>query len=127
VYFRAETLNSANYIVSVMFGANGISLPSSFEFSLGNLSGYMLSLGFYFDGMFGNSKANFGEGIKLIILYLFIAITMPNTQQLVHSKLFNVKYLIEKRPYILGIIFAYVFYYIIIHLTQETEFLYFNF
>lgn len=127
VYFRAETVNGANHMMFIMFNFTDISLPSNLEVKLGDMATYLQHFGFRFDGMFGGSDANFGEGIKWIILFLFIAVTMPNTQQMTHSNLLSFKILIKKAPYLSGFISAGILFYVFIHFSAEAEFLYFNF
>ena len=127
VYFRADSISGANHLVLTMLGFNGISLPSGLETKIGALLPQLQQLGFVFNGMFGGSSANFGEGIIWITLCSIIAIVMPNTQQICNSKFFNCRVLIIKNPYIPGLISGSLFFYIFIHLSAEAEFLYFNF
>ena len=127
VYFRADSLNGANHLMLTMFGFNGISLPSSLQDNFGELAIQLQQFGFVFKGMFGGSYADFGDGIKWIILLLFTAVVMPNTQQLVLSNHFNFRALIIKSPYISGLVSGAVFFYVFINLRAEAEFLYFNF
>ena len=127
VYFRADTVTGANNILLTMSGYNGISLPVMMEQKLGSLAAQLYAYGFIFDGMFGGSSADFGEGSKLIVLLLLVSVGMPNTQQICAADGLNFRALITKYPCLSGGITGCVFFYIFTHLTAEAEFLYFNF
>ncbi len=127
VYFRADSLNGANHMMATMLGLNGISLPSGLESIFGNMADYLRNFGFVFDGTFGKSAANLGEGMKWIILCLVISIIMPNTQQLFRQHGFGLRKMLLDRPYISGLLSGAIFYYLFTRLSSEAEFLYFNF
>jgi len=127
VYFRADSVSGANHLMLTMLGNNGISLPTSMQAYTGVLTTHLQNFGFIFQGMFGGSSANFGEGMKWIILMLIISIAMPNTQQIISNKSMSIIGIIMKFPYVIGLSFGIGLYYISTKLSAEAEFLYFNF
>lgn len=127
VYFRAETVSGANHIMLAMLGFNGVSLPSGLESKVGAFAWQLKSFGVVFNGMFGGSSADLGEGIKWIALLFLIALTFPNTQQIINSNLSLQRTIIARRPLISGLVSAIALYYVFINLRAEAEFLYFNF
>ena len=139
VYFRAQSLQGANHMLTAMVGANGISVPASLQSTLGDFSATLQHFGIVFGGMFGNTKADFGEGIFWILLLMPVALFFPNSIQIANSLFkLNLGRLTEwanrnpkiKRPFmaksiplIVGIAFGIV----VINLFKVSEFLYFQF
>ena len=97
------------------------------ESELGGLAIYLQEFGVIFEGMFRDTSADFGEGMKWITLLFFIALTFPNTQQIMNANLSLKEIIIVRRPYVSGIVSAVALYYVFTHLSAEAEFLYFNF
>lgn len=127
VYFRAESLSGANYMVVTMFGFNGVSLPSSLEVHLGDFVANLQLYGIVFEGMFGRTATNFEEGVFWIIGLMIFALVMPNTLQFYESKGFGIKTAIGKAPYFTGLVIASLLFFVVLNLSSEAEFLYFNF
>ena len=136
VYFRAETVSGANHLIETMFAFNGISLPANLAPTLGEYSVALNQLGITFNGMFGGSTANFGEGSKWILFLMLIALCLPNSKQIqdkitsfehqFSSKIFKViskSNLANSIALFTGLCFGWV----LIHLTRVSEFLYFQF
>ncbi len=78
VYFRAETLTSANEMVASMFGLNGISLPET----MGSLAPVFMTGFLQFDAQLILSLGEWVQGTALILFLLGIAVFAPNTQQI---------------------------------------------
>lgn len=136
VYFRAETVSGANHLVATMFAFNGISLPANLAPTLGEYSLVLNQLGITFNGMFGGSTANLGEGIKWILCLILLALFLPNSVQIqdkitsfenqYNSKIFSVisqEKLANSIALLIGLCFGWV----LIHLSRVSEFLYFQF
>lgn len=132
VYFRSDSIEGANRIVKTMFGLNGISLPSGLEAKLGSYAAWLHPFGVSFNGMFGGSEANFGEGVIWIIGLTVIVLVFPNSSA--------IKEFIrginagpargEFRPVPLilsAVIVSILFFVSISNLMNISEFLYFNF
>jgi len=124
VYFRAETVSGANHMMFAMLGGNGISLPIGLQSVFGDK---LAGVGIIFEGMFGGSNANFGEGMKWILFLLVLSIAAPNSQQLISHAYQKIIFRINRRLPILGALLGIALYYIFINLSSEAEFLYFNF
>ena len=134
VYFRAESIGGANHMLLTMFGFYGVSLPSALQALIPNgFANYLIEMGIVFNGMFsggsviGAAGVNFGDSIKWILLLMLIAISAPNSQQLISRDQVSSQHILAKYPTIFGIIMGAILFYVFINLQQEAEFLYFNF
>ena len=136
VYFRADTVSGANHMLYSMAGGNGISLPSSLESILGNS---LTNFGITYEGIFSGTEAKLGEGIKWIMLFLFLALYFPNSNEIskyISSKssyindnlIFNHRLrFLSISPKSLAIITSVAFAWCTLHLSRVSEFLYFQF
>jgi D-alanyl-lipoteichoic acid acyltransferase DltB (MBOAT superfamily) len=124
VYFRADSVNSANHMMYAMFGGHGISLPESLGPMLGNSFDYF---NVRFTGMFEGSQADLGEGIKWILLLFIFALYFPNCQQFIdyHNKQKIIFSSLQMK--MVGVMTGFCLYYIFTQLSSDAEFLYFNF
>lgn len=136
VFFRAESFGGAMQILNAMAGSNGISLPAG----VANQMPWLSDMGFIFDGMFINRLGpGWGEGVKLMLILLFIAFFLPNTQQIMRDykpalQVYDHDLCVQRFTWVFWkptlvhtLTISCVFYYSISHLTKVTEFLYFNF
>lgn len=82
VFFRATTFNSALEILKGMYGFNGIALPNAILARMGSLSNFFIDLGVttYIGG-----GSQFIFTYLWVIILLFFALIMPNTQQIMKS------------------------------------------
>jgi D-alanyl-lipoteichoic acid acyltransferase DltB (MBOAT superfamily) len=140
VLFRASSIDGALNIYNGMLGLNGVLLPASyleqFNHYLANFGNYLLSQGV----IFKNSELFQGTRVILSISFLLlIAITMPNTQQfvinynptiksdnelIVMNKLIKVQW----RPTLFWSLYISTLFIIsIFYLSENSEFLYFQF
>jgi len=82
VFFRAENFDAALVILRGMYGFDGVALPNAITARLGGLSSIISDLGI---------TTFIGGGSQFIFTYLwlallmFIAFTLPNTQQIMDS------------------------------------------
>lgn len=141
VPFRSESMNGTMNMLGTMTGARGISLPSSMIGISGPLEQWLTELGFSFKGMFNNMVIGDDPrgGVTWIIALFLIATLLPNTQQLMRryrpafetykGEIFPLPYQwMEWRPTFLWASFITgIFIIALINLTQESEFLYFQF
>ena len=137
VLFRAENVDSALNIYKSLFGLNGFSLPTHYEYLIGNFSYYLKYLGWNFENL-----PNYGGGFQIIwvVLMFFWIWFLPNATQLMSNhevfwRTRDFKFTIEKSylkwvPYkIYSVLFALIFVFIIVKIFQgqEGEFIYFQF
>jgi len=142
VFFRAETFDGAKSILSSMFGFNGISLSSSFERHIKLSEETLKNTGVVFDGMFSNGVMGNDPffSIMAILFLISFCYVMPNCVQIfskyqpfIHTYDFQssnpaLYKLILWRPTITWImISSLIFTCAILALSNETEFLYFQF
>ena len=136
VLFRAENVDSALNIYKSLFGLNGFSLPTHYEYIIGNFSYYLKYLGWNFENL-----PNYGGGFQIIwVVLMFLDLVLPNATQLMSNhevfwRTRDFKFTIEKSylkwvPYkIYSVLFALIFVFIIVKIFQgqEGEFIYFQF
>jgi alginate O-acetyltransferase complex protein AlgI len=130
VFFRAETLDGAFFMLGAMAGLNGAVLPASLSSELSFLGNLVIFEGRYI-GEFGPIK-----GWGLIACLLFFAWFLPNTQEIMARftpsyqyrsingvSRFAIQNLGLKEAIFVGIILAAA----LTQISGEDEFLYFNF
>ncbi|WP_036476582.1 MBOAT family protein [Myxosarcina sp. GI1] len=141
VFFRAESLNSARIILQSMFSFNKISLPTVFSNELGFLSDF----GITFNGLMPHIQTRSIDIISWIGFLLLIVWLAPNTQYLLkdyHPALDSYVFRISlnwrnkvwhklKLKWQLNqkwaIVTAIMMLICILRMTQEQEFIYFQF
>ncbi len=79
VFFRAADFSAAMAIIEGMLGVNGVSLPNAIYVRLGPLAEFLAALGVHSD--LGGGQV-FVSTYTWVSALLFIALFMPNTQQL---------------------------------------------
>jgi len=140
VPFRAESISGANNLLKAMAGANGISLPVSFENIFVNYGlSFPVNL-ITFDGMFHNALyGNNFVAVYWIFLLLLISTFFPNTQQLMrnHKPAFETyngevtksgyKWAEWKQTTSWALFISIIVTISILSLSGESEFLYFQF
>ena len=140
VPFRAESISGANNLLKAMAGANGISLPVSFENIFVNYGlSFPVNL-ITFDGMFHNALyGNNFVAVYWIFLLLLISTFFPNTQQLMrnHKPAFETyngevtksgyKWAEWKQTMSWALFISIIVTISILSLSGESEFLYFQF
>lgn len=139
VPFRAEGVAAAENMLCAMFGLNGISIPASLASSIGTIKPWLESLGFLFGGTFMNGLANWQTGILWITATAFIALALPNTQQIMHRyhpalETYKGEIIKIEQPWlewrmtsIRAAMLALILFFSITMLQGESEFLYFQF
>lgn len=139
VFFRAKSFDGALTVLSAMAGSNGISLPRAFATGLGDMSGWLAAYGFDYRGMFRNGLASWQDALMLLLVASSVAFLAPNTQQLLirYRPAFETyrdeitKYRngwLEWSPSVrYGIATALLLLYALGDLTDELEFLYYQF
>lgn len=134
VYFRAESVSSANKLVFTMFGGNGIAFPERMSGSIGGLEQTLLKLGFTFDGQLILTIGEWLQGLVLITFLLWIAVFLPNTQQLmkdyepsVDDVEANRSRLVWQPALLWGVFIASLALVAFIKANDVSEFLYFQF
>ena len=126
VYFRAESISTANSILSVMFGANGITVPPFFEPYLRDIN-QSLNI-FHFNGIFGNLWHKLNSSIGWIIAAALIAFFAPNSIQILRfAESYNLVKSKSFVTYSIAISLAIIFVCIVGNLMKVSDFLYFNF
>jgi D-alanyl-lipoteichoic acid acyltransferase DltB (MBOAT superfamily) len=80
VYFRAESFDAANRILSGMIGLNGVQLPSSYYGLFGPLAPALDALGWVFRDTDGFHFGGINQVVFLLALF-GIAFLLPNTQE----------------------------------------------
>ena len=135
VPFRSESFSSSYSMLNSMIGANGISLPVTFKNILTNYGltyseNIIIFQGMFFNGVFGNQLV----GIGLIIISFFIVTMFHNTGELISNNFLTKKpkvrliNLYKWQPTRLWSIFVSVLLiFSILHLSNNSEFLYFQF
>lgn len=87
VFFRADSLASAQAMLAGMAGMNGVSLPASLESGLARLTENETHIGVTFKGMFPATQLYAGHAFACIALGLAIVWLFPNTRQIMrHHK-----------------------------------------
>lgn len=142
IFFRAETFVGAKSILSSMFGFNGISLSPSFEPYIKLSEETLKNTGFVFDGMFSNGVLGNNPLISIIAIMLLISFcyVMPNCIQIfskyqpfIHtydsksSNQVSNKLLLWRPTLTWSILCSLIFTCALLSLSNETEFLYFQF
>ena len=141
VLFRSDSINSASSMLSSMFVLHGISLPKSFEGVFNNVALIHFKDWFKYDGIFSNGLLTDTSYIVFlwIIILLFLSVFLPNTQEFMHNHRPDVrdckiiatksrkKYLEWKENIIWSIIIAFLLVISILHISKDSEFLYFQF
>lgn len=124
VYFRAESVDSANEVLFTMFGGNGISLPVGLQSMLGTT---LSDFGFTFNSMFGELYFALRSSFGWIIVLSIIALFMPNSQQIMQT-LSNKQFVLLRRQSVaFGSFIGLSLYFVFTKLSSDAEFLYFNF
>ena len=86
VFFRAENMETALFMLSSMFGLNGVTLPLSLKPALGQLAPALEAYGFAFTGMFSNNVVRNPAAALLILVLLFgVVWVMPSTAHLLRA------------------------------------------
>ncbi len=136
VPFRADNLQVAKTMLNSMFSLQSISLPKSILNKFTILKEYAELLGFQGEGMFFNGLANWHYGLLWIAGLLVCAFIMPNTVQMMSkhfipagavlekSSLFQFHWQPVKRWSVLLAMLALIS---IMLISEESEFLYFQF
>ena len=134
----ATTFNSAVEILKGMYGFNGIALPNAILVRLGNLSNIFIDLGV--TSYLGGGSVFIFSYLWIIFLF-FIALIMPNTQQIMKSyssyeiergnALFDAGIFSDRLTFrfnsVWAFIMATIMVFAIFGLTRLSEFLYFQF
>lgn len=135
VPFRSESFSSSYSMLNSMIGANGFSLPVTFKniltnYGLSYSENIIVFQGMFFNGVFGNQLV----GIGLIIISFFIVTMFHNTGELISNNFLTKKpkvrliNLYKCQPTRLWSIFVSVLLiFSILHLSNNSEFLYFQF
>ena len=122
VPFRAETMTGTLSMLSAMGGVNGLSLPADFE---------LVIPGLLFDGMFHNGLwINAHLPVLLIFLLGGIAVSMPNTQQLLNLPGAGApkrQVLVWRPTAAWAVLTAAIFLFAVMRLDRVSEFIYFQF
>ena len=140
VPFRAETMEGASQVLGAMVGMNGISLSPILLGKLGVLEQWLVAQGVVFQGMFTNG-AFFPpmSGVLWIVVLILIAVVLPNVQQIMRhyrpafeaykGEIPRVRYrwLEWRTTRVWATFIACVLVIAILHLTRNSEFLYFQF
>lgn len=135
VPFRAENIQVSTSMLRAMFSVQSISLPKSILSQLGNYQDWLISMGFQVNGMFYNGLANWYYGLMWIGGLLLLALWMPNTTQIMSQHFIPegnfpklTKSKIFWQPTILwSSLLAFVILVSIMVISEESEFLYFQF
>jgi alginate O-acetyltransferase complex protein AlgI len=141
VLFRAQSMDGVNNMLAAMLSGHGLSLSPLLMGRIGNLEQWLLEHGIVFHGMFHNHVfgANPKWGVAWIVALLLVSMFFPNTQQLLHryrpaletfgNEVPRLRHRwIEWRPTIPWAFFTFgIFIIAILSLTQDSEFLYFQF
>jgi len=85
VFFRADSLTSAQAMLAGMTGMNGISLPTSLETRLASALSNLPFISPVFEGMFPNTLLNTGQSIGSIVAGLALVWLFPNVRQIMHN------------------------------------------
>ena len=137
VLFRSDDLNSAKNMYLSLFGFNGFSLPTHYEFLLGSFSNYLKYFGVTFENM-----TNYGGGMQVLWVLggFFWVWFLPNSIEFMQKFDFFIKsnnfkfssnknylYWVPNKVY--NFIFSTTLIIIIIKIFQgqEGEFIYFQF
>ena len=141
VPFRASDLQSAKAIFEAMIGVNGFLLPESYLVLLNKLPGFgdfLMSIGFKF------GVPDLFEGINqiiLILISLLIVLLMPNVNQFMSNDIHNknneqkdvkikhygLRFLIWRPSLFYSILTALIFTVAVFGMSENSEFLYFQF
>lgn len=138
VVFRAESGNGAWSILRSMSGANGIALPSQVMELIPAIPGITSVIEFNEGGLFANEIIEPMQAILWIMGLSIVVLALPNTQQFMRryspvlesvsntpNRLFDA--LTWKPNTLWGGLISLLALYTILHLTQVSEFLYFQF
>lgn len=137
VPFRAENISITKSMWSRMFSLEAISLPHRITEKITFLQDFFRMHGIQKNGMFYNGIADWYVGCVLILFLLFITLWMPNTIQLMSkyamlnndiSKMNVPKIKLYWQPTLMwASAMAFMVLITIMLLSQESEFLYFQF
>src|SRR5690606_20621159 len=139
VPFRATSWHSAKSMLYSMMGLNEISLPGSFSQLIPQSLVQILHINF--TGMFHNGLALWHQGVILILVALLTAVIMPNSINLFKSSLDtfdrrrHLNDITNRGSYLLSwqpirrwaFVYAMMFLVLVMMMSQESEFLYFQF
>ena len=135
VFFRADTVHSAIFIIKGMFALNGISLPSQIAHTLPMLETY----GIKFSGLMPLTKLSGSQAVLWVGMSLFIAIFLPNIMEItakycpalgIEEKSIETrwaKYIQWNPSYLWSIVIGIMAIVSILAMVQASEFLYFQF
>ncbi len=122
VPFRADNIKIAKNMLVSMFSLSGITLPNSILSSASQFQG---------KGMFFNGLANWYYGIPLIAILMLMVVSVPNSMQLMRYELmgprqayYRFRWYPTKRW---ALIMAMLVLTTLMLLSEESEFLYFQF
>jgi D-alanyl-lipoteichoic acid acyltransferase DltB (MBOAT superfamily) len=82
VFFRSDSLSTANSILSSMAGMNGVSLPASLEGKLAGLLGAIPHQNLRFIGLLPSSSLEGIAALKIILMGLALIWLFPNVRQI---------------------------------------------
>ncbi|MFK7852956.1 MAG: MBOAT family protein [Granulosicoccus sp.] len=119
VVFRAESGDAAWSMLRSMSGINGIALPAQLQSVLGSLPGLSSLSIVGFGRLFHNELVQPLSACLWIFGTGLIALGFPNTQQLINEK--------WKPNGLWALLISILMLYSLLHLTQISEFLYFQF
>jgi len=141
VFFRAESLDGAIHVLQGMMGMNDFILPRIMGYYFNQVMGYDLSTGLVGLGIPLKLTPRFGgiDALRDLLILFIIAFFAPNTQQVMRKYLSAHETLMGKiTPWtfphiqwqpnkISAFIISIGFIYIILKMTDVSEFLYFQF
>ncbi len=140
VFFRADSIETAQRMLKTMVGFNGISLPDELEPHLRWLDqGLLANLGFSFDGMFPHDLADWYTGVPWIICLGLVALFAPTTYQFLRRyepvllskgfSIYDTKFLLPGwRPHVIfALMTVILLVWSLLQMTSVSEFLYFQF
>ncbi|THB78634.1 MAG: MBOAT family protein [Desulfobulbaceae bacterium] len=127
VFFRAESVEGAWYLLGVMLGTNGFGVPQDLADQLVYLQQLVHTFGII--GSESGLRIDLWSGMQLIFLLGLVALFFPNSNQLIedNGKWFTFSRYLLSKPLLTGIAGSSLFFYVFINLSREAEFLYFNF
>ncbi len=137
VPFRAENIHVTKSMLSSMFSIHALSIPKSLVLKYGFLNDIASKVGFQSNGMFYNGLADWYFGMVWIIGLLMVALIMPNTVQMMRRYLVAgrenqkptmlVRALTWKPTTFWAIMTALIVLVSIMLISEDSEFLYFQF
>ncbi len=135
VPFRAENIQVTKSILKSMYTFENLSIPKMLLAKFALIQNMLLSMGFENKGMFYNGLARWSTGIVWIVVLMSIALWIPNTAQMMNryialeanQKQVGTSWLQWKPSTLWAALTAFIMLLTFMLLSEESEFLYFQF